>query len=333
MAEFNEATKGSVLLKEVFENTGCEIIYLPDEKTMVYNNNVNRPGLPLSGYFNHFEPSRIQIIGVTEYTYMMQLEDEDRKKKLEDFMSRKPIALIFSTSLIPSQAFMKIAEKYKISVAKTASSSSEYMSRLIALLNVKLAPMITRHGVLVEIYGEGVLILGESGVGKSETAIELVKRGHRLIADDAVELRKVSDITIVGSAPEVIRHYVELRGIGIVDVKRIFGVGAVKDTEKIDIVVRLEPWQQGKSYDRMGLETEYTDIMGIKVPTTTIPVHPGRNLAVILEIAAMNNRQKRMGYNSAVEFNKKIMQRTGMSEEEILKSISMNGGETKITEI
>ena len=200
-----------------------------------------------------------------------------------------------------------MAEEKNIPVLKTSESTSNFMSALISYLNVQLAPRITRHGVLVEVYGEGVLLLGDSGIGKSETAIELVKRGHRLIADDAVEIKKVSAKTLVGSAPELIRHYIELRGIGIVDVRRIFGMGAVKLTENINLVINLEPWIQGKFYDRLGMDTEYTDIMGIKVPSITIPVKPGRNLAIIIEIAAMNNRLKKMGYNTAEEFNKKIM--------------------------
>ena len=185
--------------------------------------------------------------------------------------------------------------------------TSAFMAALIASLNVSLAPRITRHGVLVEVYGEGILMLGDSGVGKSETAIELVKRGHRLIADDAVEIKRVSATTLVGSAPEIIRHYVELRGIGIVDVRRLFGMGAVKLTEKIDLVIELEQWVQGKMYDRFGLESEYTEILGINIPSITIPVRPGRNLAIIIEIAAMNSRQKKMGYNTAEEFNKRLM--------------------------
>ena len=320
-------------LKKILKETGCEAMYLPWENDVVVNPNVNRPGLPLAGFFEHFEPSRIQIIGVTEYTYLMQLDKETRNERIEAFLSKSPKAVVFTTSLKPTEDFMNTAKKYLVPVAGTDLTSSNYMSTLISLLHVKLAPMITRHGVLVEVYGEGLLILGDSGIGKSETAIELVKRGHRLIADDAVELRKVSDKTIVGSAPEILRHYVELRGIGIVDVKRIFGMGAVKDTEKVDMVVRLEDWEHGKVYDRMGLDTEYTNIMGNKIPTTTIPVHPGRNLAIILEIAAMNNRQKRMGYNSAVEFNRKLMEKTGMSEEDIVKSISAGGGETIVTDI
>ena len=197
---------------------------------------------------------------------------------------------------------------------RTSDRSSAFTAALIAYLNVQLAPRITRHGVFVEVYGEGILILGDSGVGKSETAIELVKRGHRLIADDAVEIKKVSAKTLVGSAPEIIRHYVELRGIGIVDVRRIFGMGAVKETEKVDLVINLEPWQEGKFYERLGMDTEHTEIMGIQIPSITVPVRPGRNLAIILEIAAMNNRQKKMGYNTAIEFNKKLM---GMQDNDL----------------
>ena len=189
------------------------------------------------------------------------------------------------------------------------------MAALIAYLHVQLAPQITRHGVLVEVYGEGILITGDSGVGKSETAIELIKRGHRFIADDAVELRRVSAKAIVGTAPEILKYYIELRGIGIVDVRRLFGMGSVKATEKIDMIIHLEPWVQGKMYDRLGLDNDFTDIMGIKIPTTTIPVKPGRNLAIIFEIAAMNNRQKKMGYNTAEEFNQKLMQSMGVTEE------------------
>jgi len=206
------------------------------------------------------------------------------------------------------------ASRFKVPLLRTKDVTSNFMAALIASLNVSLAPRITRHGVLVEVYGEGILIFGDSGVGKSETAIELVKRGHRLIADDAVEIKKVSAKTLVGSAPEIIRHYVELRGIGIVDVRRIFGMGAVNVSEKIDMVINLEPWVQGKMYDRLGIDSQTIEILGIEVPSTTIPVRPGRNLAIILEIAAMNNRQKKMGYNTAVEFNKRLMGQMGLDE-------------------
>jgi len=227
-------------------------------------------------------------------------------------MSKKPIAIIYSTDLMPCETMKLMAREFDIPLLMTSRATSEFMAALISKLSVYLAPCITRHGVLVEVYGEGVLILGDSGIGKSETAIELVKRGHRLVADDAVELRRVSDRTITGSAPEIIRHYVELRGIGIIDVKHIFGMGAVKDVEKIDLVINLEEWVEGKMYDRMGMENEYTEIMGLKIVSNTIPVHPGRNLAVIIEIAAINNRQKRMGYNAAQEFNNRLMQNIGM---------------------
>lgn len=278
-----------------------------DREALVTRNEVNRPGLALAGHFGFFEPARIQIIGIGESDYIDKIPPENRKETFDKFFSNKPVAVVFSTSLPVSDDIIESANKYGVPILRTALKTSEFMLALISGLSVSLAPRITRHGVLVEVYGEGLLILGDSGIGKSETAIELVKRGHRLIADDAVEIKKVSAKTLVGSAPELIRHYVELRGIGIIDVKRIFGMGAVKDTEKIDLVINLEPWVQGKMYDRFGLDGEYTDIMGIKVPTTVIPVRPGRNLAVILEIAAMNNRQKKMGYDTAKEFNDRLM--------------------------
>ena len=236
------------------------------------------------------------------------------EKALDAFFATHPATVVVTSSLELPANMLACAEKYDVPLLRTAERTSEFMAALIAYLNVMLAPRITRHGVLVEVYGEGVLILGDSGVGKSETAIELVKRGHRLIADDAVEIKRVSAKSLVGSAPEIIRHYVELRGIGIVDVRRLFGMGAVKDTEKIDLVVTLEPWVQGKMYDRLGLEPQTTEILGIELPSLIIPVRPGRNLAVVLEIAAMNNRQKRMGYNTAEEFNKRLMGQFGMDE-------------------
>ncbi len=281
-----------------------------DRERAVQRSEVNRPGLVLAGFFGYFEPGRIQIIGLSENDYINHLDEDRQREIFNKFFSLNPVAVVFSTSLPVNKIIIEAANKYGIPLLRTAAKTSEFMAALIASLSVSLAPRITRHGVLVEVYGEGILILGDSGVGKSETAIELVKRGHRLIADDAVEIKKVSAKSLVGSAPALIRHYVELRGIGIVDVKRIFGMGAVKDTEKIDMIINLEQWVQGKMYDRFGLESEYTDIMGIKIPTTVIPVRPGRNLAVILEIAAMNNRQKKMGYDTAKEFNERLMNMT-----------------------
>lgn len=302
----------SVSLGSVIDEFQLEEINKPEgsRDRVVKRSEVNRPGLALAGFFGYFEPGRIQIIGLSEYDYITKLDEVKLSEVFEKFFSMDPVAVVFSTSLPVNPTIIKVADSHGVPLLRTASKTSEFMAALIASLSLSLAPRITRHGVLVEVYGEGILILGDSGVGKSETAIELVKRGHRLIADDAVEIKKVSAKSLVGSAPELIRHYVELRGIGIVDVKRIFGMGAVKDTEKIDMIINLEQWVQGKMYDRFGLESEYTDIMGIKIPTTVIPVRPGRNLAVILEIAAMNNRQKKMGYDTAKEFNERLMNMT-----------------------
>ena len=302
----------SVSLGSVIDEFQLEEINKPEgsRDRSVNRSEVNRPGLALAGFFGYFEPGRIQIIGLSENDYISKLDDVKMKEIFDKFFSMNPVAVVFSTSLPVNGTIIEAADRYGVPILRTASKTSEFMAALIGSLSVSLAPRITRHGVLVEVYGEGILILGDSGVGKSETAIELVKRGHRLIADDAVEIKKVSAKSLVGSAPELIRHYVELRGIGIVDVKRIFGMGAVKDTEKIDMIINLEQWVQGKMYDRFGLESEYTDIMGIKIPTTVIPVRPGRNLAVILEIAAMNNRQKKMGYDTAKEFNERLMNMT-----------------------
>lgn len=309
-------TNYSVSLEKLIDEFQLEKIYIPEGKEiLVKRNEVNRPGLALSGFFGAFEPGRIQILGTSEHQYLSSLDNDTRYQHLDAFLANKPVALIFSSSLELFPEICSLAKKYEVPVLRTARRTSEFMASLIASLHVHLAPRLTRHGVLVEVYGEGILILGDSGIGKSETAIELVKRGHRLIADDAVEIKKVSAKTLVGEAPEIIRHYVELRGIGIVDVRRIFGMGAVKLTEKIDMIIKFEPWEQGKMYDRLGLDTEYTEIMGIKVTTLTIPVKPGRNLAVILEIAAMNNRQKKMGYDTAVEFNKRLMGQMSLSDD------------------
>lgn len=299
----------TVSLESVIDELQLEKIYYPEKPSPILldRKEVNRPGLQLAGFFDHFDPLRIQIVGKVEYHYLLGLTPPQRKVAIDTFMSKHIAALIITSGLDVFGEFRLAAEKFETPVLRTQDTTSNFMGSLIASLNVSLADRMTRHGVLVECYGEGILMLGDSGIGKSETAIELVKRGHRLIADDAVEIKKVSAKTLVGSAPELIRHYVELRGIGIVDVRRIFGMGAVKLTEKIDLVINLEPWQQGKFYERVGLDSEYTNLMGIDVPSITVPVKPGRNLAVIIEIAAMNNRQKKMGYNTAVEFNKKLM--------------------------
>ncbi len=302
----------SVSLAKIIKDFSLETIYLPGEpeEILVSNAEVNRPGLQLAGHYEFFDSERVQIIGKSEESYLTELEDEKLDACLEAFFSRTPPMVIISRGLDIPGKMRDYAEKYSVPLLRTDDSTSSFLSSLIAFLNVQLAPRITRHGVLVEVYGEGVLLLGESGVGKSETAIELVKRGHRLIADDAVELRKVSSKSLVGSSPENIRHFIELRGIGIINASRIFGAGAVKLTEKIDMIIKLEPWDANKVYDRMGLEDEKTEILDIKIPSLTIPVKPGRNLAVIIEVAAMNNRQKKMGYNAAHDLLKKL----GMSD-------------------
>ena len=301
-------TDFSVSLAKMINEFSLEILYLPGkpEEILVTNAEVNRPGLQLAGHYEFFDSERVQIIGKSEESYLWELGETQLDACLESFFSRKPPMVIISRKLDIPEKMRDYAEKYEVPLLRTEDSTSNFLSSLIAFLNVQLAPRITRHGVLVEVYGEGVLLLGESGVGKIETAIEIVKRGHRLIADDAVELRRVSSKSVVGSSPENIRHFIELRGIGIINASRIFGAGAVKLTEKIDMIIKLEPWDADKVYDRMGLESEKTDILGINIPSLTIPVKPGRNLAVIIEVAAMNNRQKKMGYNAAHDLLKKL---------------------------
>lgn len=306
----------SITLDKIIKEHNLEVVYTPDipENIKIYRSDISRPGLQLAGFFDHFEPQRIQLIGNAEYFYLNSLDEKTRRNAITDFLKYNPTTLIYTSAKRPCEIMRELCEYFEVPLLVSQESSSIFTAALIAFLNLSLAPQITRHGVLVEVYGQGVLILGDSGVGKSETAIELIKRGHRLIADDAVEIKKVSAITLLGKAPEVIRYYIELRGIGIVDVRRIFGMGSVKETEKIDMIIHLEPWVQGKMYDRFGLETEFTEIIGIKVPTITIPVKPGRNLAVIIEIAAMNFRQKLMGYNTAEEFNERLMKKARQEE-------------------
>ncbi len=299
----------SVELGKIVSEFGLEPVCVFEnyEKIRILTNEVNRPSLQIAGYFDYFYNNRIQIIGKVEFSYLQKMSPEQRMKSLEQLFEKKIPCVIVTRNMDVYPEMTELAEKYKTPVLRTANSTSRFLSSLIAFLNVELAPRITMHGVLVEVYGEGILLLGDSGVGKSETAIELVKRGHRLVADDAVEIKRVSDISLLGSAPDVIRHFVELRGIGIVDVKMIFGIGAVKDVEKIDFIINLELWQANKQYERLGLTTEYTDILGIDIPSITVPVKPGRNLAVVIEVAAMNNRQKKMGYNAAEALNSRVM--------------------------
>lgn len=298
----------TVKLSQIIDELHLKKIYYTDDMDTVEvsSADINRPGLQLIGFFNYFDPKRIEIIGKVEMTYLEKMQPDERRESLDKLFSYKFPAAIVTRSMTPFPEILNAAKKYNVPLLQTEEISSRFMSEIIRNLNVWLAPRITRHGVLVEVYGEGLLLLGESGVGKSETAIELLKRGHRLVADDAVEIKKVSNSSLVGSSPAIIRHFIELRGIGIVNVRNIFGMGAVKDTEKIDLIVHLEHWRQGVEYDRLGIDENYTNLLGIDIPSITVPVRQGRNLAVIMEVAAMNNRQKRMGFNAAQELNERL---------------------------
>ena len=295
----------AVSLKKLTERVSVEVVYTPKDldKIRVEIAEVTRPGLFLTGYYEYFDNLRLQIMGLAEMNFLSGLSPEKRYEALDKLFGQRPPAVIVGRSeeLEPFPEMLELARKHRVALLRSNETTCTLMGSLISVLNLELAPRITRHGVLVEVYGEGILILGDSGIGKSELAIELVKRGHRLVADDAVELRKVSNRQIMGTAPENIRHFIELRGIGIVNVARVFGVGAVKVSESLDLIVQLEAWDPTKNYQRTGLESEYYEILGVKIPSTNIPVSPGRNLAVVLETAAINNRQKKMGYNAAKE--------------------------------
>lgn len=306
-------TNFSVPLSQLINEFGFETLFMPGnpDNIMLSTPEINRPGLQMAGYYEFFDSDRIQIIGKSEESFLLRFTKEKAEQRLLEFFSKKPVAVIIARNLDIGDMYVKAAGEYGVPLLRTKESTSNLMAAIIAFLSLHLAPRVTRHGVLVEVYGEGILLLGESGVGKSETAIELIKRGHRLIADDAVEIRRVSNKSLVGTAPDNIRHFIELRGIGIINASRIFGAGAVKLTEKIDLVINMEQWDVNKVYDRMGLENQTTRILDLEVPSLTIPVKPGRNLAVIIEVAAMNSRQKKLGYNAAED----LLQKLGMTDE------------------
>lgn len=313
-------------LSKIIHELQLETTYLPKsaDDILIQSRDVVRPGLELSGYHEYFDSKRIAVLGRAEMAMLQSWRADKRSIALESYFSIQPPAIIFARGIKPSQEMRSLASRYAVPLLRTTESTSNVVASLVAYLNVELAPRITRHGVLVEVYGEGILLVGDSGVGKSETAIELIKRGHRLIADDAVEIRRVSSKSLVGQSPENIRHFIELRGIGIINARRIFGMGAVKLSEKIDMCINLEIWDATKVYDRMGIDSEYTEILGIKVPVMTIPVKPGRNLAVIIEVAAMNNRQKKMGYNAAHELLSALgMDASMMPHEEIKRELDI----------
>jgi HPr kinase/phosphorylase len=302
--------KFSVSLKHVMDQLDLTAAYMPPEgeKIQITKVDLNRPGLQFAGFFDYFDPERIQLIGRNETIFLSRLPDAERESVLEQFFSMKPVMVVLSRGIEPTAQMLEKAQKYGVPVLTTSEGTSDVSGALNLCLNRELAPRQTRHGVLVEVYGEGILLMADSGVGKSETAVELLKRGHRLIADDAVEIRKINKFTLYGFSPANIRHFLELRGIGIINVRRLFGIGAVKESQKIDMIVNLENWNPNKVYDRMGLEECSEEIMGVSVPCLTIPVKTGRNLAVIIEVAAMNNRQKRMGYNAAQELVNRLEQ-------------------------
>jgi HPr kinase/phosphorylase len=286
------------------------------DKIKITQPDINRPAIQMTGYFEHYDSTRLQIVGFVEHTYMQSLSVEQKTKIYNEILNHPTPAFVFCRELEPDPLFLETAIKYGIPVLSTSKATSAFMAEVIRWLNAKLAPCIQVHGVLVDIYGEGVLITGESGIGKSEAAIELIKRGHRLVSDDAVLIRKVSEDTLIGSAPEVTKHLIEIRGIGIVDVKQMFGVSSVKDDQQIDLVIKLKDWSKDQEYDRMGLEEEYTEYLGNKVVSHTIPIRPGRNLAVICESAAVNHRQKKMGYNAVEELYKRLQASMAVKEEE-----------------
>ena len=307
----------SVTLKEIVEEFQLEVVTGRGnlEDVLVTTPDVNRPGLQLAGYLDYFGADRVQIIGKVETSYLESLPTNERYKRLDKLFSYSFPCAVVTRGLEVFPEMIEVSEKYKIPILRTKDITSNFLGVLIRYLNVQLAPRVTRHGVLVEVYGEGILILGESGVGKSETALELVKRGHRLIADDLVEIRRVSDKTLLATAPDRIRHFIEIRGVGILDVKNLYGMGSVKVMESISLVINLELWDENKNYDRLGLDEQYTEILGIKVPSLTIPVRPGRNLAIIVEVAAMNLRQKSMGYNAAKVLSDRMMRELRESQE------------------
>ena len=311
--------KFTVSLESVMREFSLQTLFMPDDprRILISSKEITRPGLELTGFFDYFDNTRLLVVGNTEVSFLLKFPEEKRFKIMDDLFSKNSPALIVTRNREPCPSILETAKKNNVPVLRTSEMTSSFIANLVSYMSVQLAPRIVRHGVLMEIYGQGVLMLGDSSVGKSETAIELIKRGHRLVADDAVQIRKVSEHSVMGSSPKNIRHFIELRGIGIINARSIFGMGSVKTAQDIDLVVKLEPWDDNKVYDRIGLESEYTKILDVDIPIVTIPVKPGRNLAVIIEVAAMNNRQKAMGHNAA----KELLNNLGLDAEDPLDSL------------
>jgi len=312
-----DRNKVHVRLEKLVRDCALEVLACQERisEINIASTDINRPGLQLTGFFDYFGNDRVQVIGKVEMTYLDQLDSRSRYDALYGVFSRSVPCVVLARGMEPHPEMLVLAEQFNTPLLRTSEVTTRFSSNLIAMLNTELAPMETKHGELIEVYGEGVLILGESGVGKSETALELVKRGHRLVADDLTEIRRVSSKTLVGTAPEIIRHLIEIRGIGILDVKHLYGIGSVKMTESINLIVNMELWNSSKQYERLGMDEQFTEILGIKIPSLTIPVRPGRNLAIIIEVAAMNNRQKKMGYNAAQAFSQRISLQQGLPVE------------------
>lgn len=306
------STGYQVTMSKLIKEFDLTPVYLPKsaDEIFIKSADVNRPGLQLAGFFEVFDKNRTQVLGESEIVFMHRYSYEEAAEKYISFFQAQPPAVIVAKGITPPDTMVNAAMATRTPLLSTTENTSTFISSLISMLNTELAPRVTRHGVLMEVYGEGILIMGDSGVGKSETAIELIKRGHRLIADDAVEMRKITNKRLVGTSPENIRHFLELRGIGIINARRLFGMGSIKTSEDVEMIIELEQWDQNKVYDRMGLEENSIEILGVQVPSITIPVKPGRNIAVIIEVAAMNHRQKKMGYNAANE----LLQRLGMAD-------------------
>ena len=298
----------SIPLKELVEDFSLEIVYKATDydRIQLTVEDVSRPGLQLAGYFDHFAPMRLQVMGNVEASYIEKLSEAERAITFDRLLSYKFPAFLIARNIPVSPQLLEMAQKHNVTLLRSKEATSTIFSAIITYLKAALAPRITRHAVLMEVYGEGLLLMGESGLGKSEAAIELLKRGHRMIADDAVEIRKVSGDTLMGTSPELVRNYVELRGIGIINVAKLFGMGAVKAENEVNLIVNIVPWDNHATYDRLGLEDQYTELLGVKIPTYTIPISPGRSLAVILGVAALSNRQSKMGYNPAKEFTEQM---------------------------
>ncbi len=300
--------KEKISLHSIISGLNLQIIYMPQDSKEIFikSKKINRPGLNLVGFYNDFDPDRIQIIGSSEYRYLLTLSMEERKKALKLFFSHKPSVVMVTKKLNLDNDIIQIAKEYKVPLLKIEVDTSDFMAELFSLLNVEMAPTITIPGGLMEVYGEGIIILGESGIGKSETAVELMKRGHRLVADDVVKIAKISHNTLIGTSPENIRHFLEIRGIGIINARQIFGLGSVKVKKSIDLLIRLEKWDENKNYDRIGNKKNYTRILNVNIPTIVLPIRSGRTIAVIIEAAAMNHRQNKMGYSAPEQLLKKL---------------------------